>query len=163
MNNRDLNLLLVEDNDDEAFLIMRALRRAGFDAKIACCQSARSARRYLDGKPHYDNPAWNPAPDLVLLDLALPDGNGLEFLDWVRSHLIHQDQLVVILTSSAEAHDIQRAHELRADGYLIKPSSLNGMVNLARTLRSALLSGSSRFGLDLPEPVSSSELALLNS
>ena len=70
----------------------------------------------------------HPLPALVLLDLKLPRRSGLEVLRWIRSQPHLATMPVVVLTSSSEGEDIQKAYALGANSYLQKPVAFNGLV-----------------------------------
>jgi CheY-like chemotaxis protein len=135
MKEREWNILLVEDNDDDAFIVERALRRAGVQFQIARCKDGCSAMRYLEGLSPFDDRRQFPRPHLVLLDLKIPLRNGLEVLRWVRSQDELKSQIVVILTSSAESRDVREAYQCNVNAYLVKPSSPTGMAELAQCLQ----------------------------
>jgi two-component system response regulator len=77
-----------------------------------------------------------PLPALVLLDLKLPLVSGLEVLKWIRAHPLLHSLIVVVFTSSTEPSDIAQAYQTGANSYLVKPSSLNTLTELANGLRS---------------------------
>jgi CheY-like chemotaxis protein len=135
MKDTDWNILLVEDNDDDAFIVERALKRAGVPSQVARCKDGREAMLYLEGKSPYDDRRQHPLPHLLLLDLKIPLHSGLEILRWLRSQEALKAQIVVVLTSSSEPRDLQEAYRLNANAYLVKPSSLTGMVELAKSLQ----------------------------
>jgi two-component system response regulator len=75
-------------------------------------------------------------PDLLLLDLKMPRLGGMEALRWIRQHEAFKSLVVVALTSSSEERDVKAAHELNINAYLVKPSSLSEMIDLAKAIRS---------------------------
>jgi CheY-like chemotaxis protein len=127
-------ILLVEDNADDVLFMKRALQKIcpGADLKVAA--NGEEAVAYLSGEGKYADRAHYPPPSRVLLDLKLPRMSGLEVLEWIR----HRDGLaklpVVILTSSKEPEDVQRAHALGIDDYLIKPVGYPALVALVESL-----------------------------
>jgi CheY-like chemotaxis protein len=135
MKEKEWNILLVEDNDDDAFIVERALRRAGVQFQIARCKDGCAAMKYLEGLSPYDDRSQFPLPHLVLLDLKIPLRNGLEVLRWVRSHDGLKSQIVIVLSSSAESRDVKEAYRCNVNAYLVKPSSPTGMAELARCLQ----------------------------
>lgn len=135
--NKDVSeILLVEDNDDDAFLTQRALQSVGITEKITRCRDGQAVIDYLIDltKPC---PAEQKmcAPDLILLDLKIPRLGGLEVLKWIRSHEVFHPVVVLALTSSSQKKDVHLAYQLNINAYLVKPSSLNEMTQLARTIR----------------------------
>jgi len=89
---------------------------------------------YLSGKPPYADRNRYTLPALMLLDLKLPRKSGLEVLQWVRQ----QDGLkrlpVVVLTSSRETADVNRAYDLGANSYLVKPVAFESLLEMVKAL-----------------------------
>jgi two-component system response regulator len=77
-----------------------------------------------------------PLPALVLLDLKLPLVSGIEVLKWIRAHPLLHSLIVIVFTSSTEPHDIAAAYRAGANSYLVKPTSLTTLTELAGGLRS---------------------------
>ena len=114
-------ILLVEDDPDDSFLIGRAFRKAGLSAPFEV-RDGEAAVAYLKGEGEYADRERCPLPELMLLDLKLPRLSGLEVLQWVREQKSSVNSLpVVVLTSSAQHPDIERAYVLCVNAYLVKP------------------------------------------
>ena len=75
-----------------------------------------------------------PQPRLVLLDLKLPRKSGLEVLDWLRRQPGLKRVAVVVLTSSEERRDVNRAYDLGANSYLTKPVAFQELLEMVRRL-----------------------------
>lgn len=90
---------------------------------------------YLVGRGMYADCQKYPRPFLVLLDLNLPRISGLEVLQWIRQQPELRALRVVMLTSSREGPDIERAYALGADGYLVKPGHLDQLVEMMISLK----------------------------
>ena len=131
---KTLQVLLVDDNDDDAFFIERAFRTCGTSVHVARCIDGQEAVNYFEGKPPFTKVSLHPRPDLVLLDLKLPYKDGLDVLTWIRGNELFSNLLVVVLTSSSHKLDIERAYKLNANAYLTKPGSLDGMVEMAKAI-----------------------------
>lgn len=116
MNNR-LSILLVEDSEDDVFLMERAVRTAALDLDLTVRTDGQAA---IDFLAEAKGTAW---PDLVLLDLQLPHQTGFDVLTWIRGQTPSRSLVVIMLTSSAQPRDIDQAYGLGANGYLVKPSS----------------------------------------
>jgi two-component system response regulator len=125
------NVLLVEDNDDDAFIVERACKKSGVPVTLTRCPDGQQAFDYLQTR------AAEPSalPHLVLLDLKIPLKSGLEVLRSIRANKKLQELIVVILTSSGESRDVKDAYRLRANAYLVKPPSLAGMLEVIQVLR----------------------------
>ncbi len=125
-------ILLVEDDDNDVLLIQRAFQKAGLHQALKVARDGEEAIEYLGGHgPHADREAF-PMPFLVLLDLRMPGTDGFEVLRWIRSVAELKRLLVVVLTSSNVQADVDRAYDLGANSYLVKPVEFHEMVNLVQ-------------------------------
>src|SRR5687767_804732 len=104
------NLLLVEDNEDDVFFMRQALQRAGIRNPMQVVEDGQSAIDYFTGQGRFANREEFPLPFLVLLDLRLPSMPGLDVLKWIREQPEFETVIVVVLTSSKEDRDIDRAY-----------------------------------------------------
>jgi DNA-binding response OmpR family regulator len=93
-----------------------------------------AALNYLAGRPPYDDRTRYPIPSLVLLDLKLPRRSGLEILQWMREQEDLKSIPVIILTSSQQSLDIDRAYELGANSYLVKPVGFDGLLEMVKAI-----------------------------
>jgi CheY-like chemotaxis protein len=127
-------ILLVEDNPDDVLLLKRAFKKAGFAHALQIASHGEEAVDYLAGDGRYADREKHPFPALMLLDLQLPRRSGHEVLEWLRG----QDDLkrlpVVVLTSSREPTDINRAYDLGANSYLVKPVSFDALLEMVQIL-----------------------------
>jgi CheY-like chemotaxis protein len=136
MNNASLrHILLLEDNDDDAFLTERALKKAGINSMLQRYYDGQSVIDHLSTLRREDDLIKNTIPHLVLLDIKTPKKTGLEVLHWIRSHQQFAPMIVLALTSSSERKDIARAFELHINAYLVKPTSLSTMVEIAQCIK----------------------------
>ena len=120
---REVTVLLVEDDANDALLVRTALERVGGDLRLVQFGDGDAAVRYLAGQPPYDSRADSPRPTVMLLDIKLPRRSGFEILSWARSQPNALKRLpILMLTSSGQKDDIDRAFELGATAYLRKPS-----------------------------------------
>ena len=123
MKNYQRAILYVEDNPDDVFFMRRALAEANVENPVHHLGSGREAIEYLGGHGAYADRSRFPFPALVLLDLQLPQGNGLDVLRWIRSRPEFDSLLVIVLTSSAHPRDVDTAYTLGARSYLVKPNT----------------------------------------
>ena len=121
-------ILLVEDNPDDVRLIRRAFHRSKLLNPIHVVADGDVAVAYLAGEGEYANRADHPLPVLILLDLELPKRSGHEVLEWVRAQAGLRRIPVAILTSSRESVDVNRAYDLGANAYLLKPVEFEALV-----------------------------------
>jgi FOG: CheY-like receiver len=118
MNTQSISLL-VEDNEDDVFFMQRAFQQAGVHNPVHVVRNGEEAIDYLSGQNQFSNRQEHPLPDLIFLDLKMPGVNGFEVLKWMRAQSVNIP--VAILTSSPEDIDRERARELGAECYLLKP------------------------------------------
>ena len=128
-------ILVVEDEEDAVLLLESAFRKAQFSNPVHRVPHGALAMEYLT---HVAEPKDRPAqlPALVLLDLKLPLVSGLEVLKWIRAHPSLHSLIVIIFTSSAEPRDVAEAYRAGANSYLVKPTNLSALTELASGIRS---------------------------
>jgi CheY-like chemotaxis protein len=125
-------ILLAEDDSNDVVLIERAFQKAGLRYVLKVVSDGEQAIQYLAGKNSYSNREQFPLPFLLLLDLKMPGTDGFEVLHWVRNEPELKRLLVVVLTSSHLQADVDRAYELGANSYLVKPVGFDEMVHLVQ-------------------------------
>jgi CheY-like chemotaxis protein len=101
----------------------RAAREAGILDSLHVAQDGQEAIDYLGGLGEYAERQRFPLPCLVLLDLKLPRVMGFEVLKWIRQQPALKSIIVIVLTSSDLKADVDLAHRLGANSYLVKPST----------------------------------------
>lgn len=131
---RGLNILVVEDNEDDLFLMQQAFKKAGVSSRIQVARDGLEALEYLNPKESSEEAETNPLPDLVLLDVNMPRMNGFEVLDWIRRDERCSRLIVYMLTASSRDLDIQRAYDLGANSYIVKTSRFDDLVSFVKTL-----------------------------
>lgn len=114
-------ILLAEDDQNDVMLIKRVFSKSRIINPIACVENGEDAVAYLKGEGKYADRVQYPLPFMLLLDLKLPRLSGHEVLHWLRSQPLLKRLPVVVLTSSRQPADINRAYELGANSYLVKP------------------------------------------
>jgi CheY-like chemotaxis protein len=133
-------ILLVEDSPDDVLLVRRAFQKAGIENPIVAVENGDEALAYLNGTGIYADRQKYPLPTLTLLDLKLPRRSGLEVLAWVRQHSGIKRMPIIVLTSSRDEDDINRAYDLGANSYLVKPVAFDDLLRLVRSLEGYWLS-----------------------
>jgi CheY-like chemotaxis protein len=128
-------ILIAEDDENDVFLIKRAMHQAQFENPLQVVRNGEEAIAYLKGEPPFDAREKFPIPSLVLLDLKMPRKNGFEVLEWIRQHAEFNSLAVVVLTSSQESTDINRAYALGANSYLVKPANFLSLVDMINRLK----------------------------
>jgi CheY-like chemotaxis protein len=118
---KEAMILLVEDNRDDVFFFRRAMSKAQLAFPVQVVEDGQEAIDYLSGIGRFRDRFRYPMPTVVLLDLKLPYVSGFEVLTWIREQPALAALSVVILTSSPEQRDRDKANQLGATGYLVKP------------------------------------------
>lgn len=119
-------LLLVEDNDSDEKLALRALKKCGVEFDVEVARDGAEALDRLTGH--------GKLPDVVLLDLNLPKFGGLEVLCKLRGHQATKHLPVVVLTASKEHEDISRSYDCGANAYVRKPIDFHEFSEAARSI-----------------------------
>jgi CheY-like chemotaxis protein len=113
-------VLLVEDNPSDVFIIQRTFRKLKVNISIEVVSDGDEAIAYLAGAGKYADREQHPLPTLILLDLKLPRRSGFEVLDWLKQQPLLARLPVVVLTSSRQTPDVNRAYDCGANSYLVK-------------------------------------------
>jgi CheY-like chemotaxis protein len=127
-------ILLVEDEDNDVFLMQRALTRAAVTNPVHVANNGREAIDYFEGAGRFANRNEFPLPCLVLLDLKLPYVMGLEVLNWIQQRP-EVATIVIVLSSSAAKADIAAAYRLGAKGFLVKPPEANQLLAMVKAIK----------------------------
>lgn len=127
-------ILLVEDDSNDILFIQRAFRQTKFENSMQVVRDGDEAVAYLSGEGKYANRSLYPLPGMILLDLKLPRRSGLEVLEWLRIQPVLKRIPVVILTSSKENTDVNKAYDIGVNSYLLKPVNYNALNEMIETL-----------------------------
>jgi CheY-like chemotaxis protein len=128
-------ILLVEDNEDDVFLMRRALKGAGVTNPHHVVEDGQQAIDYLSGQAQFADRDAYPLPAIVFLDLKLPMKGGLEVLRWIRSQPAFETMVIVVLTSSNEPTDLRDAYRLGANSYVVKPPTATQLLDMAKAFK----------------------------
>jgi len=138
MTTDDPVVLLVDDSSNDSLLMRTVFERAGFLHPLHFARSGDEAIAYLRGDGRYADRLLFPLPTTLLMDLNMPGKNGFEVLDWIGHQPYLRRLRVYILSASSRPEDIERAYDLGADSYLVKPGNFDGLLHLANCLISWL-------------------------
>jgi CheY-like chemotaxis protein len=121
-------ILLVEDDNDHAELVLRALGEHGIAHDVTHVQDGASAVEYLFG----GGESPRPRPDVIFLDLRLPKVDGLEVLRRIKSSESLKDVPVVVLTTSDADRDLASAYDSHVNAYVVKPVDFDSLDRMIR-------------------------------
>ena len=116
-----LEILLVEDNPNDAELAIRALKKRNLANNLIHVEDGQAALDFLFGTGAYEGRDVSHLPKVVLLDLKLPKVGGIEVLRRLRAEPRTKLLPVVVLTSSREGRDVIETYELGANSFIVKP------------------------------------------
>jgi len=128
-------ILLVEDNEDDVFLMQRALQEAGVINPLHIVEDGQQAVDFLSGNGNFADRKGFSLPAVVFLDLKLPLKSGHEVLSWIRKQPNLESMVVVVLTSSEEPTDVSKSYQLGANSYLVKPPTVEQLRDLAKSFK----------------------------
>ena len=118
---RNAAILLVEDNDDDVALTLRAFKKNNIKNTIVVARDGVEALDYLFATGTHSGRDRSDLPQVVLLDLKLPRLEGLEVLRRIRADEATKTLPIVVLTSSNEHRDRVRSYDLGVNSYIVKP------------------------------------------
>jgi two-component system response regulator len=117
---REIKILMVEDTEEHAVLMRRALERGRLKSRLSWITDGKAALNFLHHRGLYTDRKANPRPDLILLDLKLPKVSGLEILEDIKGDEKLKEIPVVILTASDNKSDIISTYQGGAESYFTK-------------------------------------------
>jgi two-component system, response regulator len=121
MREHEVEILLVEDNPNDAELTLRAMKKHNFANKVQVVKDGAEALEYLFGTGANAEGEIHHRPKLILLDLKLPKVDGLEVLRKIKADNRTKTIPVVVLTSSREERDIAQCYQYGVNSYISKP------------------------------------------
>lgn len=124
-------VLLVEDNADDLFLTRRQLLKGGIK-EVFHVSDGQSALDYLEGRGSFGKRNLHPLPDIVLVDLKIPEVSGHRVLEWIKTRPALAGMKTYVLSSSDEERDRHRAAQAGARGYFVKPLTAADVASLLK-------------------------------
>jgi CheY-like chemotaxis protein len=137
-------ILYAEDDEHDVFFLQHAFQAAGITNPLQVARDGQEAIDYLSGAGDFADRSRYPLPCLILLDLKMPGVSGMEVLAWLRQVSNSPPLPVIVLSSSAQPRDIDRAFALGANAFVVKPASIDERIRLARSIQG--------FWLDFNQP-----------
>lgn len=127
MEQKDVEILFIEDNPHEAELTIRSLKQHNLANKLKHIDDGEEALDFIFSKGKYGANQGFQQPKMILLDLKLPKVDGLEILRQVKGDESTRRIPVVVLTSSKEERDIVESYKLGANSYIVKPVNFDSL------------------------------------
>jgi CheY-like chemotaxis protein len=128
-------ILIIEDREEDILLMKRAFERAAIRNPLHFVRTGEEAIAYLKGEGKYSNRAEYPLPVLVLLDIKMPGMDGFEVLEWIRQEDGVRGLPVIMLTSSGDIRDVNRAYQLGANSFFVKEFDFEDSVQFSKLLQ----------------------------
>ena len=127
-------MLLVDDSETDLLLMRAAFKKANYNSPLQEVRNGEEAIAYLKGEGAYCDRTKFPLPTVMLLDLNMPKKNGFDVLAWVRAQPVLKRLAIIILTASMRTEDVERAFDLGATSFLVKPGNLDALAAMLRCL-----------------------------
>lgn len=128
-------ILIAEDNEDHVLLLRRALQRGALLNPVFVVGDGEEAIAYLKGEGKFADRYEYPLPSLLLLDLKMPKKNGFEVLEWIRQQPGLRRLRIVVLTTSDAPQDVDRAYELGANAFMVKPLERKDFLQVTEAIK----------------------------
>lgn len=119
------HILLVEDNEGDILLTLDAFEESKFQTQVSVARNGQEALDFLNKKGEFSNAQ---KPDLILLDINIPIFNGLEVLEEIKRDEVLKKIPVIMLTTSSNKKDIERAYKSYCNSYIKKPLEMDEFV-----------------------------------
>jgi two-component system response regulator len=133
-NHNNAEILLVEDNIDDAEMTIRALKKINLANNLVHLEDGQEALDYVFGKGKYHGRNLSITPKVVLLDIKMPRVDGIEVLRQIRSNEATKTLPVVIMTSSSVEQDIIKSYSLGVNSYVVKPMNFESFAKAVSEL-----------------------------
>ena len=134
MKEKPIEILLVEDNPNDAELSLYALRKFNLANNIHVVRDGAEALDYIFGLGAYLDRSINETPRVIMLDLKLPKVDGMEVLRRLKADERTRSIPVVVMTSSREDRDIVESYNLGVNSYIVKPIDFEQFMEAVRKL-----------------------------
>jgi CheY-like chemotaxis protein len=132
-------VLAADDEESDALLLQLAFGKVASPNKLVVVRDGQEIIEYLNGYPPYADRDLYPLPSLLLLDLKMPRMTGFDVLAWLGEHPQFKELPAVVLSSSSHESGIEKARQLGACDYHIKPHGMPQFVQLIKRLTTGSL------------------------
>lgn len=129
-----LDILVVDDNPIDLAFFSRAASKTGLGLRLQMLTAGQQAIDYLNAKGEYSDRSKYPWPDVIVLDLKMPEVNGFDFLAWRKASRLFLSIPVIVFTGSNELDDIKRTFELGGNKHMVKPGVLEDWEKVVREI-----------------------------
>lgn len=130
-----VTILMADDDDEDRMLTRDAWEECRLSTSLYFVEDGVELMDYLYRQGKYANGHEAPKPGLILLDLNMPKKNGFEALEEIKADPDLRKIPIVVLTTSNTEEDIFRSYDLGVSGFVTKPVSFDGLVEVMKTLR----------------------------
>jgi CheY-like chemotaxis protein len=127
-------ILLVEDEENDALLLQRALRKNKVTNPVHWMKDGVEALDYLSGQGPYSERSQYPFPQMIILDLKMPRMTGLELLAYLQQHPELRVIPTIVMSSSQIQEDIEKAYDLGANTYMVKPTEFDSLAGMIKSI-----------------------------
>lgn len=134
LENSEVEILLIEDNKNDAEMTIRALKKSRLGNKLIHLLDGAMALEFLFGTGSFKGRNVNQKPKVILLDLKMPKLDGLDVLKAIKANELTKKIPVVILTSSKEHPDIEKCYALGTNSYIVKPVEFDQFIRAVSDL-----------------------------
>ena len=131
---KNFTVLLVEDDLNDIFLVKRAFKMAQLLTPLEVVTDGEEAVHYLTGQGKYSDRETHPLPRLIVMDIKMPRMSGFDVLEWIKHDGVLRRIPIVIVSSSDDPRDINRAYELGANAYMVKPMDYRAVEHLFQSI-----------------------------
>ena len=126
--------MLVDDSEDDLFLLRAALARVGLGPSVIALRDGMDAVNYLEGRGDYSDRTAHPLPCLIITDLKMPRMDGFELLQWLKAHDEFREIPTVVLSASGLERDRRRAAAAGCCAYFVKPGGFRELAAVVEHL-----------------------------
>jgi len=129
-NGKSIDILLVEDDESDVKLTLRAFGEIDFKSNIYVVSNGREALDFVYHQGEYQDNKKYPRPDLILMDINMPKMSGLEVLKELKTKPEYKVIPIIMLTSSKNDTDVLQSYDCGANGYIPKPIDYDEFVRI---------------------------------
>jgi len=126
-------VLIAEDDENDQFFVAREIKKIVPPVDVQFVEDGEQAIAYLTGTGQYSDRSRYPTPAVIFIDLKMPKLNGFELLEWLKRHDMLKSIPAIVVSASTLQTDIDKAYQLGANAYIVKPASAIDLQKLFKT------------------------------